>query len=582
MLMIKEKSIVTQTVVRVSAVFVIAILLLTIVFTGFISNYMKENIIESKEEQLQTIAGTTESIVNSMTDPIISLASYNPTIRLLGNYNELYTAEWMQNIRNLNVFLTNVSLFNDYIIDIILIRTDSSVAYSMNNMLRSNFDYVGQEWFQRALEGTHIVKYAPPHGTGHLYNSSSIYTFSVLYPVYHTDILVGYILLECDLSKIVDFFMEQHETHSGYLLLDENGDVIFDYINQRTRLDNIDHGLFDSISHGTSIHFQENNSLYIAHKLSPTNWVMVSENDYDAILQPIKQLLIVIRAIMVMVVILLIFISVYNGKVIEKPLNALITRIVSYDGSRATAIAELKDAPKELALIHAKFEEMADKMNSLINDVYLAQLNRKEMELEVLTNQINPHFIYNVFQLIQAKAVLTDNQEIEEMIQALSNMMRYTMERKREKVRIGEELAYINNFLMFYKARFPQIFTYQVNYDQELLNCLTLKFILQPVLENCFKHAFKDLKAGGIIDIHISKTEDDIVFTVWDNGHGMDEQELESLQERLDHNIEEAGIGIVNTNARLRLVYGYPYGLFVSSQKGKFTQVTFRIKYENT
>jgi len=138
--MIKEKSIVTQTVVRVSAVFVIAILLLTIVFTGFISNYMKENIIESKEEQLQTIAGTTESIVNSMTDPIISLASYNPTIRLLGNYNELYTAEWMQNIRNLNVFLTNVSLFNDYIIDIILIRTDSSVAYSMNNMLRSNFD----------------------------------------------------------------------------------------------------------------------------------------------------------------------------------------------------------------------------------------------------------------------------------------------------------------------------------------------------------------------------------------------------------------------------------------------------------
>lgn len=577
----KEKSIVTQTVIRVSAVFIAAIILLAIIFIGFISNYMKGNILGSKEEQLQTIAGTTESIVDSMTEPIISLASYNSTVRLLSNYNELYTIQWMQNIRNLNLFLTNVSLFNDYIVDMILIRTDATVAYSMNDLLKRNFDYVSQEWFQRALEGNNIVKYAPPHGTDHLYNKSRGYTFSVIYPVYHADNLVGYIMLECDLSKIADFFMERHEAYSGFLLLDENGDVIFDYVNERTRLD-IDYELFDSINPGTSIDFYENNSLYIARKLSSTNWIMVSENDYNYILRPVKQLLLMTIAIILIVVVMLILISIYNGKVIEKPFNALIARIVSYEGSKATAIEELKDAPKELAIIHTKFEEMADKMNSLINDVYLAKLSQKEMELVALTNQINPHFIYNVFQLIQAKAVLTDNQEIEEIIQALSNMMRYAMERRREKVEIKEEIEYIDNYLMFYKARFPQLFTYKVNCEPELLKCLTLKFILQPVVENCFKHAFKDIKAGGIIDIKIRKTEKEVVFTVWDNGHGMDEEKLEFLRERLNYNIEEAGIGIVNTNARIRLAYGYPYCLSVSSQKGKFTQVTIQIKYENT
>jgi len=577
----KEKSIVTQTVVRVSAVFVAAIILLTVIFTGFISNYMKENILQSKEEQLQTIAEATESRVGSLTEPIVSLANYNPTVRLLSNYNEMYTVEWMQNTRNLDVFLTNVSMFNDYIIDMILIQKDSTVAYSMNDLLKSNYNYVNQDWFQRALKGDNIVKYAPPHGTDHLYSKSTAYTFSAIYPVYHSDILVGYILLECDLSKIADFFIVQQESHSGFLLLDDEGNVIFDYRNERIRLEHIDDGLLESMNPDTSIRFQEGSNLYIARKLSFANWVIISENDYNNILQPIKQLLVIVSVIIAMVVILLILISVHSGKVVGKPFNALIERIVSYDGSKATAIAELEDAPRELAIIHIKFEEMADKMNTLINDVYLAQLSRKQMELEALTNQLNPHFIYNVFQLIQTEAVLADNQEIEGMIQVLSNMMRYTMERKREKVEIREELEYIHNYLLFYKARFPQMFTYQVDCEQELFTCMTLKFILQPVVENCFKHAFKDTKTGGIIHIKIAKIEKDVAFTVWDNGHGIDQGRLELLRERLHYSIEEAGIGIINTNARIRLVYGYPYCLSVSSQEGKYTQVAIRIKYEN-
>ena len=87
---------------------------------------------------------------------------------------------------------------------------------------------------------------------------------------------------------------------------------------------------------------------------------------------------------------------------------------------------------------------------------------------QALTNQINPHFLYNVFQLIQAKAVLSDNLEIEEMIQALSRMMRYTMERKRESVSLKEELEYTDDYLMFYKKRFTQMFTYEISCDPEL------------------------------------------------------------------------------------------------------------------
>ena len=87
----------------------------------------------------------------------------------------------------------------------------------------------------------------------------------------------------------------------------------------------------------------------------------------------------------------------------------------------------------------------------------------------MLTNQMNPHFLYNSLQVIQTKAVLSGNQDIEELILALGNMLRYGMERTKEKVLIGDEISYIKDYLMFYKVRFPALFEYEIEYKDEIL-----------------------------------------------------------------------------------------------------------------
>lgn len=283
---------------------------------------------------------------------------------------------------------------------------------------------------------------------------------------------------------------------------------------------------------------------------------------------------------MLLAVLLLILISGYSAKRIKEPYDALIQRIVSFDGNNAAKPYDYRHAPKELYTIGTKFEEMSNKINALIKDVYLAQLSRKEMELDAMTNQINPHFLYNVFQLIQTEAVMSDNLVIEGMIQKLSGMMRYTMERKREKVKIAEEIAYAQNYLMFYKERFEQMFTYEIQCDPDILECSTIKFILQPVLENCFKHGLKDVRSGGRISVVIKGVGDEIVFYVWDNGCGMTPEKLQETKKSLSGSITENGIGIVNTNARLRLVYGPSYGIDFESEEGVYTKVTIRIRRE--
>lgn len=582
-----QKSIITQTVFRVSVVFIGALLLLTVVFSAFIGNYMKENIIENKMEQVETIADAVNADMDSLTSPMISLAAYSPATRLLRSADEKYTQNWMQNIRNLDSYLTNINLFYRNVVDILLIGSEAEVVYCMSDNMKVNYDYPAQDWFQEALQQDSLIKYAYHQQAAHFYRDKKDYTVSCIYPVKQGERLRGYLLFEYDLSGYAGYFQEQPGSRDGFLLIDSNGNKVFDYNDgsgedEGSGQDEARGLLYEKLINSEADSFQYNRNLYLVRRLPVCNWYVVSETAYSLILEPIGRLLIIVGAVILLTVSFLILISVYNMRKIKKPMDALVSRIESFDGSSVPEKYNLVNAPEELSVIGNKFDEMAEHTNSLIQDVYLAQLAKKEMELEAMVNQINPHFLYNVFQLIQTEAVMADNTAIEEMIQALSNMMRYTMERKREKVLIKQELEYIRDYLMFYKERFPELFTYTVNCEPGVEQYETIKFILQPVFENCFKHGFKSMKKGGLIAIHIFKDANDIYFKVRDNGSGIETSKLAEIREALQGEADGSGIGIVNTNARLRLVYGPSYGITFESEKGSYTEVTIRIKAENS
>lgn len=573
----KQKSIVTQTVLRVSVVFVMALILFTVLFTAYIGVYMKDNLLESRRRQVETVAQAMEAGIGRMAEPMILLAEYEYTSKLLTGYYDIYSAEWMNSVRNMDAYLQNVNMFTDYVIDINLLDAQAKGVYSMRDVLSLDHPYGEQDWFREALEKDGLVKYAPPHGTDHLYQKNIRTTFSMIYPVEYAGRLSGYIVMECDLYRIADF-LGSGEPGAGYMLLDDAGRTIHSDAGEREPQEEIvDYG---GIMAGETRIVEDRLTLYVAHRLKTNGWIVVLEVEKELMLFPIRRLFLLIGCIVAVTAVVLLIVTVYHIKTMEKPFNALIERIKSYDGSGAEYVPGYDNAPKELAVIRDQFEHMAEKMNGLIQDVYVARLKQKESELEALTNQLNPHFLYNVFQTIQTRAVLDDNREIEEMIQALSMMMRYTMERKRELVRIADEIAYIKNYLMFYKIRFPRLFTYTIQCPEDILECRTIKFILQPVVENCFKHAFSDRTSGGLISITASQEGQDIIFEITDNGCGIAGERLLMLKNQLKQPSAEGGIGILNTNARLRLIYGSDYGVELESAAGESVRVTVRIRKE--
>lgn len=577
----KEKSIITQTASLVSLVFAAALLVLTAAFSVFFGNYMKKNIIANKREQAETIARTIGADLDAMTDPLMSLGAYRPTVQILRDSNERYSKEWMENIRSLDAYLTNVNLFNQSVVDVLLINLSSEVVYCMNDILKVNYDYPAQKWFEDALMQESIVRYAAHRAPEYQSRSDKEYTVSMIYPVSYKGDPIGYILLEYDLVAWAGFFRRPSDAKEGYYLLDEQGNCVFDYLEEdETRTDR--GALYNVWKAENQADFQYDQNHYLMCEVAASGWYVVSETANSIIVRPIQQLLIVVALIILATVGSLMLLTVYLMKKIRRPMDVLVDRIGKFDGSTLPEKYDDTKAPKELSVIGRKFDEMASHTNKLIQEVYVAQLSRKEMELEAMVNQINPHFLYNVFQLIQTEAVIADNTAIEEMIQALSNMMRYTMERKREKVAIREELAYMRDYLMFYKERFPELFEYTVDCEEGIEEYESIKFILQPVLENCFKHGFKRMRNGGRIAIQVYTEGLDILFRIRDNGSGIAPDRLQEIREGLAGKTDGSGIGVMNTNARLKLVYGPSYGIWFESVQDQYTEVSIRIKAEKS
>lgn len=160
----KKSSIVTQTAVRVSAVFVVVLIVLVLSFTWFTGTYMRNHILENQQEQMELVRDSVSGKMDGLMEMAVSLANYQPTTVLLGEYYEKYSPNWLENIRNLDNYLQNVNLFTEYIVDINLIHPDSETLYSLRNTLRSNYSYVEQSWFQEALEKESLVNMRRPMG----------------------------------------------------------------------------------------------------------------------------------------------------------------------------------------------------------------------------------------------------------------------------------------------------------------------------------------------------------------------------------------------------------------------------------
>lgn len=208
----------------------------------------------------------------------------------------------------------------------------------------------------------------------------------------------------------------------------------------------------------------------------------------------------------------------------------------------------------------------------------------QQAKFSELQNQINPHFLYNTLESIRGQALGDGNVKVADMIEALAKYFRYNISKEGDIVELKQEIENIRNYIHIQQYRYEDRFDFKIDIDedaQELTGKIP-KMSLQPIIENAVFHGLGSRVSGGLVRLHIEKSDQKIRIFVQDNGQGIPADKLKYLQKRLEESDgilkqselkEHMGIALLNVNHRIKLTFGEEYGLYISSTVNLGTEV---------
>lgn len=229
----------------------------------------------------------------------------------------------------------------------------------------------------------------------------------------------------------------------------------------------------------------------------------------------------------------------------------------------------------EIGFLAERFGVMNHNIKELTTRIYNEQTHKKEYELKMLQAQINPHFLYNCLDNISSLITDQKNETATAMVSHLGRYYRAILSKGRNIITIREELELIRAYLEIQLIRIPDLFTYEITVDEDILDFKILKMILQPIVENSVIHGFAGFKNSGRIKIEGTLENQTVCILISDNGKGIPEGSRSSIFAPAPTAIPKH-FGLKNIQERIRLKHGEKYGISIKSEQGQGTQIEVR------
>lgn len=397
---------------------------------------------------------------------------------------------------------------------------------------------------------------------------------------------IGIVKLDVYADMIFKIQEDKLDAKNKYLyILDINNNVVYSSdsnvkINKKIAGFNISNDL-DTSKHYVSLNGRKGISVY--KNIDAFGWKAVLFHDNSQIEKKLTDTRILILITDVVICSILIFLALIFSNTISKRLEMLTNKMKDVMNGDLEIRYKI-NGKDEIGVLDDDFNNMINRLNKLINENYVQKIEKREAQLNSLQAQLNPHFLYNTLESINSIASVYNCIEICNISQKLGDMFRYNINSgKSEFVTVKDEILHIKNYEYIQKIRFDDKFEIIYDIPEAIYDYYVLKFILQPIVENCIIHGFKGNK--DILHINISAYLDNItlVIDIIDDGIGMNEERLEYLityiSEKDDNIIgnKKKSIGIKNVDSRLKLCFGDEYGISIYSSDAEGTKVSLRM-----
>lgn len=371
-------------------------------------------------------------------------------------------------------------------------------------------------------------------------------------------------------------------------LIDSSGSIIYGPDPQQRGQALDDPELMDVIAQAERGYYDGEDAMIVYEKLDLpyAPWTLVKQIPHQTLYKHSTELTSINAIIAILALFIVIFGTLWISIRITKPIKQLTTYMNQVKTGRLDVNIDVT-SPDEIGILSRRFRTMMDTINNLILREYRLEIANKTNQLKALQAQIDPHFLYNTLQSIGTLALQHNVPRIYSLLSSLANMMRYNMRNSEGKVTLQDEINHVRLYLELQKQRFRDQLEIIWDVDPESLTASVPKMILQPIVENYFKHGMNTHAGVGRISISTRIAEDGrLIVVIENNGASIEEAELASIRGKLEtafhhpdrNDAGEDSIGLLNVFMRLNLYSNHHAELTIENAEPHGVKVTLDIK----
>lgn len=476
----------------------------------------------------------------------------------------------------------------DSIANIALLSKDGALLESVPAArLKTGLDVTQEEWFGNTLARTENLHFSTPHVQYIFDNNENQYRWVITLTraveiTYGTSTEQGILLIDIRYNSLAQILENITLGNQGYLyMISNDGELIYHPRMQLIATGQAAENTIAAADYQDGSYREKYDGEWRdinVKSVGYTGWRLMSVTPEKGLSLDNLKMRLFLVFVLAAFLLVLILINTFISSRITIPIQKLEKSVNAIEAGELDTEVYMGGS-YEIRHLGRSIGDMAKRIKELMEDIVAEHESKRRNEFDILQSQINPHFLYNTLDIIVWMIENEQKQEAVKVVTALARFFRISLSKGRSIITVRDELEHVRNYLMIQQMRFKNKFVFQIEAKEDVLNLVSLKLMLQPLVENAIYHGMEFMDGDGEICVEVYREAQELRFLVRDNGLGMTEKQVEALLGE-EHHVSSkrgSGIGVKNVMERIKLYFGDDYGLSIWSEPDEGTTITIRL-----
>ena len=556
----KRSSLLVRMVISIFLVFLILLALVGTFYYQSSSSAIEASIEGNSQTTISQTSHFIQSYIKKLETTSTSLTKQTDVL----DYAENPSQDKVKGIRDL--FLTILKADQDLKAVVLVTKSGQVISTDDSVQMKTSSDMMAEDWYQKAIHQGAKPVLTPAH------KSDSQWVISVtqeLLDAKGADL--GVLRLDISYETLEAYLNQLQLGQQGFaFIINENHEFV--YHPKRTVYSSVSEmeAMKPYIETGQG-YTLDHQSYVSQEQITGTDWTVIGVSSLEKLDQVRSQLmwtLLAASALSLLACLCLVWFSLKRWIAPLKDLREIMLEIAS--GNQNLRAKEV--GAYELREVTRQFNAMLDQIDQLMADVRRQEEATRQYELQALSSQINPHFLYNTLDTIIWMAEFQDSQRVVQVTKSLATYFRLALNQGKDLICLSDEINHVRQYLFIQKQRYGDKLEYEINENVTFDNLVLPKLVLQPLVENALYHGIKEKEGQGHIKLSVQKQDSGLVIRIEDDGVGFQDAG-DSSQSQL----KRGGVGLQNVDQRLKLHFGANYQMKIDSRPQKGTKVEIYI-----